>query len=104
MSDTPHDPRLDAALRAGRSVVVPGFAERAVAAVRRDRARRRTLRWVAVTAPLAACLVALLAIPAVTSPADAELARLVALVGELEVGVPHLDDSEGLARLATWGN
>lgn len=102
MSETDNDPRLVAALRARRSLVVPGFADRAVAAVRRDRARRRVIRWVSLAGPLAACLALALA-PAAPS-AERELERLDQLVGELDIGVPHLDDSEGLARFAAWGS
>lgn len=102
MSETENDTRLAAALRAGRSLPVDGFAERAVAAVRRDRARRRVVRWVSLAAPLAACLAVALA-PAAPS-AERELERLDQLVGELDVGVPQLDDSEGLARFAAWGS
>lgn len=103
MSESETDPRLVAALRARRSIPVEGFAERVVVAARRDRQRRNVIRWTAFAAPLAACL-ALLLSPAGQPSADAELEHLAALVGELEVGVPHLEDSEGLARLAAWGN
>lgn len=103
MSEIEHDPRLVAALRAGRSVAVEGFAERAVAAVRRDRARRRVIRWVSLAAPLAACAALVLA-PSPSASAESELERLDQLVGELDVGVPHLEDSEGLARFAAWGS
>jgi len=104
MSDPDLNPRLLAALREGRSLPVEGFAERVVVAARRDRHRRQVLRWTVLAAPLAACL-ALLLSPAAGRPAvEAELERLAVLVGELEVGVPPLEDSEGLARLAVWGN
>jgi hypothetical protein len=103
MSDHPElDPRLAAALRAGCSLPIPGFADRAVAAVRRDRARRRAIRWASWGLPLAACLA--LALAPLRSTPEADLERLATLVGELEVGVPHLEDCEGLARLAVSGN
>lgn len=96
MSPSDPDPALDAALRAGREVVVPGFADRAVAAVRRDRARLRAVRLAAFAAPLAACLA--LALPLLPAGgAEAELERLAAAAGALEVGVPSLEDSEALA-------
>lgn len=103
MNDRDLDARLAAALRDGRETPVPGFADRAVAAVRRDRSRRRLVRWVAVAAPLAACLALALAPGSAGVSAEDELRRLADLVNELEVGVPPLDDSEGLARLADWG-
>jgi len=90
------DSALRAALRAGREVAVPGFADRAVAAVRRDRSRRRVLRWVTLAAPLAACLALALPFGSV-GRTEAELERLVAVAGELEVGIPSLEDSEALA-------
>lgn len=104
MSDQDLDPRFVAALRARRAIPVDGFAERAVVAARRDRHRRNVIRWAGLAAPLAACLALLLAPASGRPPGEAELEHLADLVGELEVGVPHLEDSEGLARLAAWGS
>ncbi len=104
MNEPDLDPRFVAALRARRSIPVEGFADRAVTAARRDRRRRNVIRWAGLAAPLAACVALLLAPASGPAAGEAELEHLAALVGELEVGVPHLEDSEGLARLAAWGN
>lgn len=103
MDSQDHSPLLDSALRAGREIAVAGFSERAVAAVRRDRLRRRVVRWVAFAAPLAACVAVVLS-PAGPAGADAELERLLAVAGELDVGVPHIEDSEALALFAVSGD
>lgn len=42
---TPFDHQLAAALRGGRSVAVPGLAERVVAAILAERRRRVVIRW-----------------------------------------------------------
>jgi hypothetical protein len=54
------DRDLSAALVRGRSVSVPGFAERALVAVRADRLRRTVIRWGSGLSAAAACLVAVL--------------------------------------------
>jgi hypothetical protein len=71
MSDprhTPLDRELSASLARGRSIMVPGFAERVVVAVRADRRRRSTLRWSSAVAA-AACLVAALTLGGPTEEA-----------------------------------
>lgn len=60
----PFDQELAASLSRGRSVVVPGFADRVVVAVRADRRRRVVLRWSSVATAAAACLVAVLTLSA----------------------------------------
>jgi hypothetical protein len=55
---------LAATLSRGRSVAVPGFADRVVVAVRADRRRRVMIRWSSVATAAAACLVAVLTLSA----------------------------------------
>ena len=66
--DNPHhkifDQELAAALSRGRSVAVPGFAERVVGAVCAARRRRVIIRWSSVATAAAACLVAVLTMSA----------------------------------------
>ena len=57
------DQELAASLSRGRSLVVAGFSDRVVGAVRADRRRRLVIRWSSV-ATAAACLVAILALSA----------------------------------------
>jgi hypothetical protein len=58
------DQELAASLSRGRSVAVPGFADRVVVAVRADRRRRVVIRWSSVATAAAACLVAVLTLSA----------------------------------------
>lgn len=82
---------------------MPGFAERAMVAVRRDARQRRVIRWVSLSAPLAGCAAALLLF--LGSPADSqlpsenELAQLVSLHDEVTVNTPRLDDPDALVAL-----
>lgn len=98
----PIDDRIDAALRAGRERRPDGFAGRAVAAVARDRVRRRVLAFAQFSAAAAACL--LLALPLVRSAGhDAEAERLAHAAVALEVGLPALDDADALAAFVVSG-
>lgn len=94
---------LREALRRGREVRPAGFTERAVAAVRRDVARRRVIRWSSVAAPLAGCAAALalaLGSPFGNQPAsEHELAQLVSLHEQLVLSAPRLDDADALTAL-----
>ena len=60
----PFDKELAASPSRGRSVAVPGFADRVVGAVRADRRRRIVIRWSSVATAAAACLVAVLTLSA----------------------------------------
>lgn len=101
------DPAIDSslrdALRRGREVAVPGFAERAVVAVRRDARRRRVIRWVALAAPLATAAAALLlhvGTPAsIRELSEQDLAQVAALHESVAVTLPRLDDASALAAL-----
>lgn len=66
---TPFDQELAAALRRGRAVAVPGFADRVVGAVRAERRRRKVIRWSSALAASAAVFVALLTLPAASEEA-----------------------------------
>lgn len=74
--DKPHhetfEQGLAASLSRGRSVAVPGFADRVVVAVRADRRRRVVIRWSSVVTAAAACLVAVLTL---TAPSEETLNR-----------------------------
>ena len=99
----PIDDRIDAALRAGRERRPAGFAGRALAAVGRDRSRRRVLAFAQLAAAAAACL--LLALPLVRSAGhDAEAERLAHAAVALEVGIPSLDDADALAAFVVSGS
>lgn len=65
----PFEQELSASLARGRSVMVPGFAERVVVAVRADRRRRSALRWSSAAVAAAACLVAALTLGGPTEEA-----------------------------------
>ncbi|MEY3391967.1 MAG: hypothetical protein RLZZ322_815 [Verrucomicrobiota bacterium] len=71
---TPFDRELAETLARDRAVVVPGFAERVVSAVRADRRRRLVVRWSSAAAAAAACLVAALTLSA---PSEETLNRQV---------------------------
>lgn len=101
-----HEPEIDAPLREllrrGREVRPSGFTERVASAVRRDVARRRVLRWSALSAPLAACALLALLLRAPASDLSApehELARLLSVHDEVVVDAPQLDDVAALAAL-----
>jgi len=102
----PLDPDIGSALREalrhGREVSAPGFTDRAVVAVRRDVRRRRVLRWVAFSGPLAAAAALLLyvGIPAAgRGLSERDLAQVASLHASVMVSPPRLDDSEALAAL-----
>jgi len=98
----PIDDRIDDALRAGRERRVPGLADRAVAAVSRERLRRRVIAFANVSLAAAACL--LLALPLVRSESrEAEAERLALAASALEVGLPALDDADALASFVVSG-
>lgn len=98
----PIDDRLDAALRAGRERRVVGLADRAVAAVARDRRRGRVIAFVRLGLAAAACL--LVALPLVRSAGhDAEAERLAHAAVALEVGLPALEDADALAAFVVSG-
>lgn len=99
-----HDPDIENsvrdALRRGREVVVPGFTERAVAAVRRDARRRRIVRWVALASPVAAALLLYIGmIPVSREVSEQDLAQLASLHDSVAVELPRLDDTAALAAL-----
>ena len=58
------DQKLAASLSRGRSVVVTGFADRVVGAIRIDRRRRFVIRWSSIATAVAACFVAVLSMSA----------------------------------------
>ena len=97
------DGPLRDALRHGREVSVPGFAERAMVAVRGDARRRRVIRWVSLSAPLAGCAAALLLFLGGRTdgqlPSENELAQLVSLHDEVTLATPRLDDPDALVAL-----
>lgn len=82
---------------------MPGFAERALVAVRRDVRRRRVIRWVALASPLAAAAAALLlylGAPAASRDlSEQDLAQIAALHASVAVDMPRLDDPAALTAL-----
>ncbi len=99
----PIDDRIDAALRAGRERRAPGFADRALVAVARERRRARILAFFPYAVAAAACLT--LALPLLTASGhDAEAERLAHAAAALEVGLPSLDDAEALAAFVVSGS
>ena len=99
----PIDDRIDAALRAGRERRVAGFAERAGAAVARDRRRGQVIAFVRVGLAAAACL--LVALPLVRHAGhEAEAERLAHAAAALEIGLPALDDADALAAFVVSGS
>ena len=72
------DQELAASLSRGRSVAVPGFADRVVVAVRADRRRRVVIRWSSVATAAAACLVAVLTLSAPSEELNRQTLALVA--------------------------
>lgn len=87
-------------LRRGRELTVPGFAERAVLAVRRDVRRRRIVRWVALASPVAAALLLYVGMPAASRElSEQDLAQVASLHASVAVELPRLDDTAALAAL-----
>ena len=88
------------ALRRGREVSVPGFTERAVAAVRRDVRRRRIVRWAALASPVAAALLLYVGMSAASRElSEQDLAQIASLHASVAVELPRLDDTAALAAL-----
>ncbi len=88
------------ALRRRRELMVPGFTDRAMVAIQRDTRRRKVIRWVSISAPLAGCA-ALLALFVSTpsnglNPNEADFARLISAQDKVIVSTPRLDDTEAL--------
>jgi|APGre2960657444_1045066.scaffolds.fasta_scaffold00712_11 hypothetical protein len=69
---TVFEKELAASLSRGRTLAVPGFAERVVGAVRAERRRRVVIRWSSVTTAAAACFVAVLTL---STPSEEALNR-----------------------------
>lgn len=94
---------LREAMRRGRTVLAPGFTDRALQAVGRDVRRRRMIRWVSFSAPLAGCAAALLVFVGLPSDgqvlSERDLAQLVSLHDEVTVVTPRLDDADALTAL-----
>ncbi len=114
---TPFDQELDAALARGRAVVVPGFAERVVSAVRADRRRRIVVRWSSGVAAAAACLVALVTLSApseetlnrqawelVARDESAQLTDLLGAASDLRLLSPVADQPGVVDALAPGGS
>jgi len=88
------------ALRHGRELTVPGFTERAVAAVRRDVRRRRIVRWAALASPVAAALLLYVGMSAASRElSEQDLAQIASLHASVAVELPRLDDTAALAAL-----
>lgn len=99
-----HEPEIEAplreVLRRTREVRPAGFSDRAIAAVRRDVARRRILLWSAPLAACAALLAAALLSPSIPRPvSEGELAQLVSLHEQVVLASPRLEDAEALAAI-----
>jgi hypothetical protein len=103
-SHQPFDQELAASLSRGRSVVVPGFADRVVVAARADRRRRVIVRWSSFATAAAACLVAVLTLSAPSEEAlnrqtlalvardeSAQLADLFGAADDLSLLSPAVD-------------
>lgn len=114
---TPFDQEFAAALRRGRAVAVPGFAERAVVAVRADRRRRTVVRWSSAAAAAAAVFVALLTLSPVSEEAlnrqtfalvardeSAQLADLFGAADELSLVAPVADRPSVVETLVAAGS
>ncbi len=102
------DPNFEAplrdALRRRRELMVSGFTDRAMVAIQRDTRRRKVIRWVSISAPLAGCA-ALLALflgnlSDGLNPNEADFARLISAHDKVIVSTPHLDDTEALVAFA----
>lgn len=101
--ETDIDSPLRAALRRGRELSVPGFADRAIVAVQRDVRRRRVIRQASFATPLVTAAAALLLYIG-TPTAEPELSeqdivQVAALHASVAVELPQLDDATALAWL-----
>jgi hypothetical protein len=92
------------ALRRRREIMVPGFTERAMVAIQRDTRRRKVIRWVSISAPLAGCAALLALFVSAPSnglnPNEADFARLISAQDKVIVSTPRLDDTEALVAFA----
>ncbi len=111
------DRDLSAALVRGRSVSVPGFAERALVAVRADRLRRTVIRWGSGLSAAAACLVAALVLRApseetlifearsvVAAEESAHFQELLSLADDLALLGPVIEKPAIVDELADGGS
>lgn len=114
---SPFEQELAATLSRGRSVAVPGFAERVVGAVRADRRRRTVIRWSSLVASAAACLVAVLTLSSPSEEAlnrqtlalvardeSAQLADLFGAASDLSLLSPAVDKASVADMLNTPGS
>ena len=114
--DHTFEQELAASLGRGRSVAVPGFADRVVVAVRADRRRRVVIRWSTV-ATAAACLVAVLTLSAPSEEAlnrqtlalvahdeSAQFADLLGASAELSLLSPAVEKSSVVEVLNAPGS
>lgn len=101
--ETDIDSPLRDALRRGRELSVPGFADRAIVAVQRDVRRRRIIRWASFATPLvtaAAALLLYIGTPAVERElTEQDIVQIAALHASVAVDLPRLDDAAALALL-----
>ncbi len=113
----PFDQELAASLSRGRSVAVPGFADRVVGAVRADRRRRVVIRWSSVATAAAACLVAVLTLSAPSEEAlnrqtlalvardeSAQFADLLGASADLSLLSPEVEKSSVVEVLNAPGS
>ncbi len=114
---SPFDQELAASLARGRAVMVPGFADRVVVAVRADRRRRLMLRWSSAVAAAVACLVAALTLGGpseealnrqtfalVASDESAQLADLLGAADDLRLLAPVVEQPGFVDVLAPAGS
>jgi hypothetical protein len=92
------------ALRRRRELTVPGFTDRAMVAIHSDTRRRKVIRWVSISAPLAGCAALLaLFIGNLTdslNPDEADFALLISAHDKVIVSTPRLEDADALVAFA----
>ena len=93
------DQDLARALAQGRDVPAPGFAERAVQAVRADRRQRRLIRWGSALTTAAACLLGVFVLTGGSEDALAQRARALAASDESSQLTDILGFADELAML-----
>lgn len=111
------DRDLESAVGRGRSVSVPGFADRTVMAVRADRLRRTVVRWGSGLSAAAACLVAALMAGApseealivearsmVAAEESAQFQELLSLADDLALLQPVIERPALIEDLADGGS